>query len=203
MSDNIFFAENQKQIELLTDPFGLTVLAHLDANKPKTPKEISSETGEDLNLVREYLEKMNKAEMLLTKEINDICSYLKKADYYRFSYKMLSDIPDKFENHQIFGLLYALQGDFYDFLNEASKFKNIDSALAAAGYPPIEESLSLVLERIYVTPEELKELNQKLKEVIKEYTEKPKENNDDYLTLDLNFFTKPNLPEFKNNLNKN
>ncbi|MGM0421181.1 MAG: hypothetical protein ACQEQG_09300 [Bacillota bacterium] len=36
MNKDVFYANNKEQTELLTDPFGLTILAHLDASEEKT-----------------------------------------------------------------------------------------------------------------------------------------------------------------------
>ena len=195
-----FKAQSKEQTDLLTDPFGLTVLAELDPVEFKSATVISKDTKENKKLIKEYLEKMEEHKMVETKNGDEEKLYRKKADYYSFSSELLSKLPDNIQDHWIFGLLHALEGDYYDFLKLASKYEDIDKALEVAKYPSAKYSLSLIMNRIYIEKENIEKLEKEINEIFEKYSTPPK-NTDEYLCFDLNFMMKPNIPDFNKKLN--
>lgn len=192
-----FKASTIEQTNLLTDPFGLTVLSTLEADKYITAEEIAEQAGEELELIEEYLNLFIKEDMIQVQKENDIKKYSKKAEYYSFSPELLSMIPDQIQDHIIFGLLHAIQGDYYDLLKLAKEYDNLEQALQKAGYPEPKKSLDLVMSRIYIKEEDLEELDEYIKEIFNKYSEIPAgEDEEDYLAFDLNFFMKPYIASF-------
>lgn len=194
---NYFSAETIEQTNLLTDPFGLTILSTLEADCYLTCQEIKEKTGEDLKLIEEYIDLFLKEDMIFAKKENDKMIYAKKADYYSFSPELLSMIPEQIQDHIIFGLLHSIQGDYYDLLKLAKNYKNLDKALETAGYPESKKSLDLIMSRIYIKEDQIDELEEQIKEIFKKYEKIPEDGKeDDYLTFDLNFFMKPTISNF-------
>lgn len=192
-----FKANTIEQTNLLTDPFGLTVLSTLEADKYITAKEISEQSGEELELIEEYLKLFLKEDMIQSKRKDDIVTYSKKAEYYSFSPELLSMIPDQIQDHIIFGLLHAIQGDYYDLLKLAKEHDNLDQALKKAGYPEPKISLDLVMGRIYIKEEDINDMEDHIQELFEKYSEIPEgEDPNDYLAFDLNFFMKPYIASF-------
>ncbi len=192
-----FKANTIEQTNLLTDPFGLTVLSTLEADKYITAEEIAEQSGEELELIEEYLNLFIKEDMIQTKRENDIKKYSKKAEYYSFSPELLSMIPDQIQDHIIFGLLHSLQGDYYDLLKLAKEHDNLDQALEKAGYPEPKKSLDLVMGRIYIKEDDIEELEAHIQELFDNYSKIPEgEDEKDYLAFDLNFFMKPYIASF-------
>jgi len=192
-----FKANTIEQTNLLTDPFGLTVLSTLEADKYITAEEIAEQSGEELELIEEYLNLFIKEDMIQSKKENDIKKYSKKAEYYSFSPELLSMIPDQIQDHIIFGLLHALQGDYYDLLKLAKEHDNLDQALEKAGYPEPKKSLDLVMGRIYIKEDDIEELEAHIQELFDKYSNIPEgEEEEDYLAFDLNFFMKPYIASF-------
>ncbi|HMA58762.1 MAG TPA: hypothetical protein VKN64_00625 [Halanaerobiales bacterium] len=192
-----FKANTIEQTNLLTDPFGLTVLSTLEADKYITAEEIAEQSGEELELIEEYLNLFIKEDMIQSKKENDKKKYSKKAEYYSFSPELLSMIPDQIQDHIIFGLLHALQGDYYDLLKLAKEHDNLDQALEKAGYPEPKKSLDLVMGRIYIKEDDIEELEAHIQELFDKYSNIPEgEEEEDYLAFDLNFFMKPYIASF-------
>ena len=135
--------------------------------------------------------------MIQSKKQDDIKKYSKKAEYYSFSPELLSMIPDQIQDHIIFGLLHALQGDYYDLLKLAKEHDNLDQALEKAGYPEPKKSLDLVMGRIYIKEDDIEELEAHIQELFDKYSNIPEgEEEEDYLAFDLNFFMKPYIASF-------
>ena len=195
--ERTFKAQTIEQTNLLTDPFGLTVLSTLEADKYISAEEIAEESGEELNLIKEYLQLFINEEMIKSKEEDGKLKYAKMSEYYSFSPELLSMIPEQIQDHIIFGLLHALQGDYYDLLKLAKEHDNLDQALEKAGYPEPKKSLDLVMGRIYIKEEDMDEMESNIKKVFKKYSEIPEdEDEEDYLAFDLNFFMKPYIASF-------
>ena len=193
----IFKANTIEQTNLLTDPFGLTVLSTLEADKYITAKEIAEQSGEELELIEEYLKLFLKEDMIQIKKDDDTEKFSKKAEYYSFSPELLSMIPDQIQDHIIFGLLHAIQGDYYDLLKLAKEHDNLDQALKKAGYPEPKKSLDLIMGRIYIKEEDIVHMEDHIQELFDKYSEIPEgEDPKDYLAFDLNFFMKPYLASF-------
>lgn len=198
-----FQAETIEQTNLLTDPFGLTVLSTLEADEFISAEEISEQADEEIELIEEYL-KLFLEQNMIKKEVKDnITRYAKKAEYYSFSTELLSMIPDQIQDHIIFGLLHAIQGDYYDLLKLAKEYDDLEAALKKAGYPEPKKSLDLTMGRISIKKEDMEELQSSIKDIFNKYDKIPEdENEDDYLTFDLNFFLKPTISAFMDNIKK-
>jgi hypothetical protein len=88
-------------------------------------------------------------------------------------------------------------------LKLAQKHDNLDKALAKAGYPEAKKSLDLLMGRIYIKEEDIKDIEELINKLINKYDKVPKEENpEDYLAFDLNFFIKPSLAKFIENINE-
>ncbi len=198
-----FKAETIEQTNLMTDPFGLTVLSTLKTDEYLSVEEIAKQSGEDVKLIDEYIKLFCDEKMIKTKKEDGIEKYSKISDYYSFSSELLSMIPDQIQDHIIFGLLHAIQGDYYDLLKLAQKYDNLDKALAEAGYPEAKKSLDLLMGKIYIKKEDIKDIEDLIKKLITKYDKVPEgEDPDDYLAFDLNFFIKPSIAKFIENINE-
>jgi len=196
-----FRAETIEQTNLLTDPFGLTVLSTLKTEEYLTVEEISKLSGEEPKLIDEYIKLFLDEKMIKVKEEKGIAKYCKMSDYYSFSPELLSIIPDQIQDHIIFGLLHAIQGDYYDLLKLAQKHDNLDKALEEAGYPESKKSLDLLMGRIYIKEEDIEDIEELVNKLMNKYKKIPEgENPDDYLAFDLNFFMKPSIAKFIENI---
>ncbi|MFO7814599.1 MAG: hypothetical protein R6V14_02475 [Halanaerobiales bacterium] len=204
MEEKNFRAETIEQTNLLTDPFGLTVLSILEVDEYMTAKDISEKSGEELNLIEEYLKLFLEENMIESKELNNNKKYAKKAEYYSFSPELLSMIPEKIHDHLIFGLIHAIQGDYYDLLKLSKEYNDLESALDKAGYPKPKKSLDLMMGRIYIKEENMKEMSEEINNIFKRYKEVPEdEDEEDYLSFDLNFLMKPTMAHFLKNIQNN
>lgn len=196
-NEKTFQAKTIEQTNLLTDPFGLTVLSTLGVEEFLSVEEIADENKEEKGLIKEYLEMFLNEEMIREKEENGVKKYAKKSEYYSFSPELLSNIPEQIQDHIIFGLLHALQGDYYDLLKLAKEHKDLEKALKKAGYPEPKKSLDLIMGRISIKKEDLEELEEAINSIFRKYKKVPNdEKEEDYLTFDLNFFMKPTLSSF-------
>jgi hypothetical protein len=204
MKEEHFRAETIEQTNLLTDPFGLTVLSILDLDNYMTANDISEMSGEEVNLIEEYLELFLEENMIKAKTIDNSKKYAKKAEYYSFSPELLSTIPDKIQDHLIFGLIHAIQGDYYDLLKLAKEYNDLESALGKAGYPEPKKSLDLLMGRIFIKKEDIEELEEEINDIFKKYKEVPEDKNEEeYLSFDLNFLMKPTMSNFLKNIKDN
>ncbi|MCF8000752.1 MAG: hypothetical protein K9K76_02735 [Halanaerobiales bacterium] len=204
MKEEYFKAETIEQTNLLTDPFGLTVLSILEEDKYMAAKDISEKSGEELELIEEYLELFLEEDMIERKTVDDKEIYAKKAEYYSFSPEVLSMIPDKIHDHFIFGLLHAIQGDYYDLLKLSKEYNDLESALEKAGYPEPKKSLDLIMGRIFIKEENINDMAEEINNIFKKYKEIPDgEDEEDYLSFDLNFLMKPTMSNFLKNIQDN
>lgn len=204
MKEEHFRAETIEQTNLLTDPFGLTVLSTLEADKYMTAVDISEKSGEELDLIEEYLKLFLEEDMIKSKEVNNNKKYAKKSEYYSFSPELLSMIPEKIQDHLIFGLLHAIQGDYYDLLKLSKEYNDLESALEKAGYPEPKKSLDLIMGRIFIKEEDVEEMEEEINNIFKKYKEIPEdEDEEDYLSFDLNFLMKPTMSDFLKNIQNN
>ena len=204
MKEEHFKAETIEQTNLLTDPFGLTVLSLLEVDEYMSAEDISEKSGEELELIEEYLELFLEEDMIERKIVNDKENYAKKAEYYSFSPEVLSMIPDKIHDHFIFGLLHAIQGDYYDLLKLSKEYNDLESALEKAGYPEPKKSLDLIMGRIFIKEENINDMAEEINNIFKKYKEIPDgEDEEDYLSFDLNFLMKPTMSNFLKNIQDN
>jgi len=204
MKEEHFKAETIEQTNLLTDPFGLTVLSLLEVDEYMSAEDISEKSGEELDLIEEYLELFLEEDMIERKIVDDKEKYTKKAEYYSFSPEVLSMIPDKIHDHFIFGLLHAIQGDYYDLLKLSKEYNDLESALEKAGYPEPKKSLDLIMGRIFIKEENINDMAEEINNIFKKYKEIPDgEDEEDYLSFDLNFLMKPTMSNFLKNIQDN
>ncbi|MFW6312196.1 MAG: hypothetical protein ACOC1K_08200 [Nanoarchaeota archaeon] len=204
MKEEHFRAETIEQTNLLTDPFGLTVLSILEVDKYMTAEDIAEKSGEKLDLIEEYLKLFLEKDMIETKMIDNSKKYAKKSEYYSFSPEVLAMIPDKIHDHFIFGLLHAIQGDYYDLLKLSKEYNDLERALKKAGYPEPKKSLDLIMGRIFIKEEDIEDIEEEINNIFKKYKEVPEdEDPGEYLTFDLNFLMKPTMSNFLKNIQNN
>src|SRR6056297_1193677 len=202
-SENNYRATTTEQTNLLTDPFGLTVLSALSHKEYLPAEVVAKKSGEELKLIKEYLKFFEQEDMILCREEEGTKKYAKKAEYYSFSPELLSIIPEQIQDYIIFGLLHAMQGDYYDLIKLAKKHEDLDSALKKAGYPEPEKSLNLLMGKIHIKEEDMDEMTDYIRELFDKYDSVPEgENEEEYITFDLNFFLKPTIGKFKENIDE-
>ncbi|MFW5873576.1 MAG: hypothetical protein ACOCVD_02735 [Bacillota bacterium] len=192
-----FEVSTEEQLDLLTDPFTLTVLGVMDVDAGKTLEDIVKELEDDRSHIKEHLEMLEKTNMINAEEKAGEKFYYKKANYYNLSDEFISRLPKNIQHHWIFGILSSVQGEYYDLFKSIKDagYDNLDAALKDKGYPNSVDSFRLTVNRLNLEKGDLKKMYQELMDVVNKYDEKGKEA-DNSLSFDISLFLKPKVSDF-------
>lgn len=192
-----FEVSTEEQLDLLSDPFTLTVLGVMDADAGKTLLDIFEELEDDKSHIEEHLEMLEKTDMVNCKEEAGEKFYYKKADYYNLSDKFISRLPENIQHHWIFGILSSVQGDYYDLFKNIKDagYDNLDTALKDKGYPGSVDSFRLTVNRLHLEKGDLESMYKEIMDVVNKYDDKGKEA-EDSLSFDISLFLKPKVSDF-------
>ena len=192
-----FEITTEEQLDLLSDPFTLTVLGVMEVDKGKTVEDIFEELEDDKNHIKEHLKMLEKTDMVDLEEESNQKFYFKKADYYNLSDKFVSELPDNIQHHWVFGILSSVHGDYYDLFRNIKEagYDNLNDALEDEGYPDAVDSFRLSVNRIVLEKGDLEKMYNEIMEVVYKYDEKGKEAAES-LSFDISLFLKPRVSEF-------
>lgn len=192
-----FEVSTEEQLDLLSDPFTLTVLGVMDVDAGKTLEDVFIELEDDKTHIKEHLEMLKETDMVNCEEKAGEKLYYKKADYYNLSDELISRLPENIQHHWIFGILSSVQGDYYDLFKNIKDagYDNLDTALKDKGYPDSVNSFRLTVNRLHLEKGDLNKMYQEIMDVVNKYDEKGKEA-DESLSFDISLFLKPKVSDF-------
>lgn len=198
---DVFIADTQKQVELLTDPFVMNVIVALEKEENKSITEMLDEFQEDANYLLECLDELEKMDMITVEVKNDDKFYRKKADFYTISPELISKAPDNVYDHWIFGALHSLQGNYYDILKNIQElgYDNFEDALKDTGYPEFYDSFRFSLQKLYIEADDLKDFHEEVMNVFAKYNKK-RSGGINPLLFEVHFSTKPGIVDFMRKL---
>lgn len=187
-----FIISSREQADLITDPFTITIIGHLEVDVGMTSQDIATEIHESPSMVKEYLERLCRVGLLEKKEVEGKDEYFKVAHSYTLE-SLNKDFQGDIHNHWGFGLIHHLEGDFTDLLSlldEKSKRGDFKSFLEDLGYADLFSSIC----RAYLTPEDYKRLGQLVLDFCKEHQQKE---SDEESLYEIFFTITPNLPRLR------
>ncbi len=192
-----FEINTEEQLDLLSDPFTLAVLGVMKVDEGKTVEDIFEELEDDKDHIKEYLEMLEKTDMVDWEKESGQKFYFKKADYYNLSDEFVSELPENIQHHWIFGILSSLQGEYYDLFRNIKNagYNNLDDVLEDKGYPNSVDSFRLSVNRVKLKKGDLEKMYNEIMEIVYKYDEKGKEA-DKSLDFDMSLFLKPRISEF-------